>query len=96
MAKNSFIDQDIEWCEKRLQEWQKFVEDNPVNELKTQIEVVNGKEMVVATIQARGKFIQETMKNIIAMTEALDKLREKEAAKIEARGGGDIPFRMRK
>lgn len=91
MAKtNTYIGQDIEWCEKRLEEWQKFIDDNPVDQLKTRIESVNGKEVITSSIEAQGKFLQETMKNVIAMLEALDKLREKEAAKLQVRGDGEL------
>ena len=42
------------------------------------------------SIEAQGKFIQETMKNYLALLEVVDKLREKEEAKVEVRGKGDL------
>lgn len=93
---NNYIGQDIEWCEKRLEEWQQFINNNPVDKLKTRIEFVNGKEVVTSSIEVQGKFIQETMKNIISMLEALDKLREKEASKMQVRGGGEVSHLAKK
>jgi hypothetical protein len=46
--------------------------------------------MVIASIESQGKFIQETMKNYLALLEVVDKLREKEESKIEIRGSGDL------
>ena len=46
--------------------------------------------MVIASIESQGKFIQETMKNYLALLEVVDKLREKEDAKVEVRGGGGM------
>ena len=50
--------------------------------------------MVVASIEAQGKFIQETMKNYLALLEVVDKLRTQEEAKKEARGNTSVPHRM--
>jgi hypothetical protein len=46
--------------------------------------------MVIASIEAQGKFIQETMKNYLALLEVVEKLREKEEAKVEVRGNGEL------
>ena len=46
--------------------------------------------MVIASIEAQGKFIQETMKNYLALLEVVDKLREKEESKVEVRGGVEL------
>ena len=50
--------------------------------------------MVIASIEAQGKFIQETMKNYLSLLEVVDKLRTQEEAKKEARGSGSVPERM--
>ena len=47
--------------------------------------------MVIASIEAQGKFVQETMKNYLALLEQVEKLREKEEAKVvPIRGGGEL------
>ena len=47
--------------------------------------------MVIASIESQGKFIQETMKNYLALLEVVDKLRKIEEAKVvEVRGKGEM------
>lgn len=99
VKKTTYINTELEWAESQLITWRAYVDANPLHELKDRIEWRSTKTgtmpMVVASIEAQGKFIQETMKNYLALLEVVDKLREKEEAKQEARGGKDIPHRMR-
>ena len=46
--------------------------------------------MVIASIEAQGKFVQETMKNYLALLAVVDKLRSIEEAKVEVRGKGEL------
>ena len=47
--------------------------------------------MVVASIESQGKFIQDTMKNYLALLATVDNLREREEKKkIETRGGAAL------
>ena len=47
--------------------------------------------MVIASIESQGKFVQETMKNYLALLEQVEKLREKEEAKkVDVRGGVEL------
>jgi len=100
-TKKSFIVDDLEWAEQQLASWKAYVDANPLHELKDRIEwkpTAKGGllPMVIASIEAQGKFIQETMKNYLLLLEQVDKLREKEEAKQEAaKGNSSIPFRMR-
>jgi hypothetical protein len=43
--------------------------------------------MVIASIEAQGKFIQDTMKNYLSLLGQVDGLREREVKKVETRGG---------
>ena len=79
--------------------WKSYVDANPLHELKDRIEwkpTAKGGmlPMVIASIEAQGKFIQETMKNYLSLLEVVDKLRTQEEAKKEARGSGSVPERM--
>lgn len=99
--KQTYINTELDWAEERLAEWRMYVDANPLNELKDRIEYRATKTgmmpMVVASIEAQGKFIQETMKNYLSLLEVVNKLREVEEAKqASARGSSEIPFRMRK
>lgn len=95
-----FINTELDWAEQQLESWKLYIDANPINELTDRIEWKATKTgsipMVVATIEAQGKFIQETMKNYLALLEVVDKLREKEEARKEARGSMKVPHRMQK
>lgn len=99
IKKTTYVNAELDWAEQQLQTWKAYVDANPLHELKDRIEwkpTAKGgvMPMVVASIEAQGKFIQETMKNYLALLEVVDKLREKEEAKKEARGSGSVPERM--
>lgn len=97
MAKkaNNYITTELDWAEEQLATWKAYVDNNPMHELKDRIhykETRNGGAipMVTASIEQQGKFIQDTMKNYLALLEVVDKLRQQEQQKIEARGKGAV------
>lgn len=99
MAKKIFINAELDWAEQQLESWRAYVDANPLDKLTDRIERKQTKTggsipMVIASIEAQGKFIQETMKNYLALLEEVDKMREKEEAKKEARGSATVPPRM--
>jgi hypothetical protein len=95
-TKTTYINTELDWAEQQLQSWKAYVDANPLHELKDRIEwkpTAKGGmlPMVIASIEAQGKFIQETMKNYLALLEVVNTLREKEEAKkMEVRGGGEL------
>ncbi|SEW21382.1 hypothetical protein SAMN05428988_3204 [Chitinophaga sp. YR573] len=99
--KNSFITDDLDWAESQLASWKAYVESNPLHQLKDRIEWKPTSRggtipMVISSIEQQGKFLQETMKNYLSLLEVVDRLREKEETKKEARGSSIVPGRMRK
>ncbi len=100
VKKTTYINAELDWAEQQLQSWKAYVDANPLHEMKDRIEWKPTSKggmipMVIASIEAQGKFIQETMKNYLALLEVVEKLREKEEVKKEARGSGEVPHRMR-
>lgn len=100
MAKQSYVNAELEWAEEQLASWRAYVDNHPLHEMTDRIEwkpTAKGGTlpMVIASIEQQGKFIQETMKNYLALLEVVDKLREKEEAKKTARGSGEVPHRMK-
>ena len=94
-----FTSTELSWAEEQLHTWKAYIDANPFTELKDRVEwktTSNGgvMPMVIASIEAQGKFIQETMKNYLALLEVVERLREKDEVKKEARGQGDVPHRM--
>jgi hypothetical protein len=96
VKRNTYINTELDWAEAQLESWKEYVDANPLHLLKDRIEwkpTAKGGmlPMVIASIEAQGKFVQETMKNYLALLEQVDKLREKEEAKkIETRGGQEL------
>jgi len=100
VKKNTYITAELDWAEKQLESWKAYVDDHPLHTMTDRIEwkpTAKGGllPMVIASIEQQGKFIQETMKNYLALLEVVEKLREKEEAKKEARGSGSVPPRMK-
>ena len=95
VKKNNYVNTEIAWAEEQLGSWKAYVDANPLNLIKDRIEwkpTAKGgtMPMVIASIEAQGKFIQETMKNYLALLEVVDKLRKVEEAKVEVRGNGEM------
>lgn len=89
--KSTFIDVELEWAEEQLATWKAYVDANPFHELKDRISYKETKTgglipMVVASIEQQGKFLQETMKNYLALLKEVDAMREKEASKLSVMG----------
>lgn len=93
--KTTYINTELDWAEEQLASWKAYVDANPMHELKDRIEWKPTSKggmmpMVIASIESQGKFIQETMKNYLALLEVVDKLRSVEEAKVEVRGKGEM------
>lgn len=93
--KNNYITAELDFAEQQIASWKAYVEKHPFEDLKDRIEWKETRgggmmPMVVASIEAQGKFLQETMKNYLSLLEVVNNLREKEEAKLEARGGKEI------
>jgi hypothetical protein len=52
--------------------------------------------MVIASIESQIKSLRDTMKEYLALLEVVDKLREKEEQKEEARGSQEINGKMKR
>ena len=102
MAKsNSFITAELDFAERQLESWRKYIEANPVDTLEDRWgkkEMPKGGQtwVVIATREQILKSIQDTMEKYLRMLEVVDKLREKEEAKTEARGSQEINGKMKK
>jgi len=93
--KTTYVNAELDWAEEQLQSWKAYVDANPLHTLKDRIEWKPTSKggmlpMVIASIEAQGKFIQETMKNYLALLEVVDKLRKIEESKVEVRGSGEL------
>jgi len=96
IKKTTYIEVELEWAEVQLKSWKQYVDANPLHTLKDRIEwkpTARGgtMPMVIASIEAQGKFVQETMKNYLALLKEVDVMREKqEQKKVETRGNVEL------
>lgn len=93
--KNSYVSTELDWAEESLATWRQYIDNNPIDKLKDRVEFKQTKTggvmpMVVSTIEQQIKSVQDTMKNYLSLLEIVNNLREKEEAKIIARGGKEI------
>lgn len=100
--KQTYITAELDWAEEKLAEWKAYIDENPIHKLEDRIrwkEMKNGGSMptVIASIESQIKSIRDTMKEYLLLLEQVGKMREVQAEKEkEVRGGGDVPYRMRK
>lgn len=101
MAKKEiYIEAELQWAEDKLQEWKEYVDSNPFAKLVDRIEwKPTGKggmlPMVIASKEAQMKCLRDTLKEYFLLLEQVNKMREAEEKAKVARGGADIPLRMR-
>jgi len=93
--KTTYINAELDWAESQISNWQKYIEDNPLHELKDRITYKETKSgavpSIVATVEQQGKYLQDMMKNYLALLDQVNKLREKEEKKkLETRGGQQL------
>lgn len=94
ISKTTYINTELKWAEEQLSSWKTYIDEHPLHTMTDRIEYRQTKTgtmpMVIASIEAQGKFIQETMKNYLALLEVVEKLREKEVIKVAHRGTEDL------
>jgi hypothetical protein len=88
---NNYISAELDFAEQSLQEWRKYIEANPIDQVEDRW---GKKEMpkggyawvVTATKEQQIKCVQDTLTRYLQLLEVVDRLREKEEAKVEVRG----------
>ncbi len=86
--KNNYITAELDFAEAQLATWKAYVEANPFDQLSDRLSYKETRgggmiPMVVSSIEQQGKFLQETMKNYLALLDIVNKLREQEEVKKE-------------
>jgi hypothetical protein len=100
MATKNYINAELDWAEEKLTNWRDYMDDHPIHTLDDRLAykvLKNGTEVpqVIASIETQGKYIQDMMKNYLSLLGEVNKMREIEEKKKEARGGKDVPHRMK-
>lgn len=94
-----FIVDELEFLEEQALELKAYITANPLSKLEDRIhwkEMKNGGMIptVTANKEAQRKDISQALKDYAGILEVINKLREIEERKQEARGDSDIPHRM--
>jgi hypothetical protein len=100
IKKQTYVSAELDWAETKLGEWRDYIDQNPIPDLKDRVQfkqTSNGGAipMVIASIESQIKSLRDTMKEYLALLEIVDKLREKEELKSEARGSQEINGKMK-
>ena len=93
--KNTYIEFELNWLQDKADQLKTYVDNNPFHELQDRMawkQTSNGGQMplVVSTIEAQIKSLTQALKDYAQIIEVIDKLREKEAEKAQARGSVTI------
>jgi hypothetical protein len=96
---NNYITAELDFAEMQIEKWRTYLEENPYDEVQDRKEMQMTKTggsfyTVVQTKEAIQKSLRDTTKEYLAMIEVVNKLREVEEAKKEARGKSSVPHRM--
>lgn len=101
IKKNSYITAELLFAEEQLASWKKWLQENPYNDIGDRKEVQLNKKTggsfltTVQTKEAIQKAHRDTLKEFLAMSEVLNRLRAADDFKQqEAKGGKEIPVRM--
>lgn len=98
--KNNYVSAELDFAEDQLSGWRTYMEANPIESIKDRWGVKEmpkgGHTMVVtASAESQIKCVQDTMVRYLQLLEVIEKLREKEETKKEARGSSIVPNRMK-
>ncbi len=98
--KELLIEYELKFLEKKLKELKKYIENNPFSSLTDRMghrETKNGAVMpfCIANKEAQRKDLTQALKDYADILRTVESFREKEEAKKQARGTGEVPHRMR-
>jgi hypothetical protein len=101
-SKTNYVELELEWLENKAEDLKKYVDTNPINELKDRVNYKTVKgggqiPIISSTIEQQIKSIRDTLQDYIKIIDAISKLREKDesAKKINARGNQTLtPMEM--
>lgn len=99
--KNSYVEFELEWLEEKAKQLKAYVDAHPFDELDDRVvwkSTSNGGSMplIASTIEAQLKSLIQALKDYTQIIEGIDKLKDKEAAKTEARGSQGINGLLKK
>lgn len=98
----NYITAELDLAERQLAKWEKYMLDNPYDECEDRTGLKRtakggSYEDVIQTSEAIQKNLRDTLKEFLALSEVVKRLRQADdaAKEKEAKGKVDVPFRMR-
>ena len=103
----STIGEELDWLEQKANEVKRYIEANPFDEVRDRDrvtkrtfspdgEMIDEQYMLVAKIEDQHKSLLNCIKEYAQIVEVIEKLREKEAAKLEVRGDKELSHLAKK
>ena len=93
--KKLLIEYELEFLEKKLQELKDYIEGNPFSSLSDRMAWKETKgggviPICIANKEAQRKDLTQALKDYVDILRSVEAMREKEEAKIESRGKGEV------
>lgn len=93
--KNNYITAELDFAELQMEGWKRYLADNPIEILedrwgKKEMPKGGFAMVVTSTREQQIKCVQDTMTKYLQLLEVINKLREQEEAKIQARGKKEV------
>ena len=92
---STYVDFELEWLENKAAELKKYVDDRPLHELTDRMAYKETKTggvlpVIISTIEQQRADLSKAVKDYGEILKIVNDIREKEAIKLEKRGGGKI------
>lgn len=84
--KTVYTEIELQWAETQLASWKAYIDANPMEKLKDRKDMKETKNggtiyQVVSTIEQQGTYLQNTMKNYLALLKEVELMRQLEEEK---------------
>lgn len=99
--KELLIEYELEFLEEKLKELKEYIQSNPYSSLTDRMawkETKNGGAIpiCIANKEAQRKDLTQALKDYAEILRTVESMREKEEAKVDVRGGGELSLQARK
>ena len=99
--KELLIEYELEFLEEKLKELKEYIKSNPFSTLSDRMAFKETKAggvlpICIANKEAQRKDLTQALKDYAEILRTVDSMREKEEAKVDVRGGGEMSLQAKK
>ena len=99
--KQLLIEYELEFLEEKLKELKEYIKSNPFSTLSDRMAFKETKAggilpICIANKEAQRKDLTQALKDYAEILRTVDSMREKEEAKVDVRGGGEMSLQAKK